>query len=79
VPNFGDAKLPRLSASAGRRLQQIVRLGRRVSATDLALSHHRRRGWTFRLARRDELLLAGAIDDAQPGITLGTEGAPWPR
>jgi len=28
VPNFPRAKLPRLSGSAGRRLQEIVRLGR---------------------------------------------------
>src|SRR6185295_12543528 len=38
VPNFPRAKLPRLSGSAGRRLQEIVRLGRRVSATELALA-----------------------------------------
>jgi hypothetical protein len=71
VPNFHRSRLPRLSGHAGRRLQEIVRLGRRVAATDLALQHHRRWGWTFRLSRKDELLLAGAIDDKQPGVTLG--------
>ena len=69
VPNFAHARLPRLTAPAGRRLQQIVRLGRRVSATELRLAHHRRRGWTFALARRDELLIEGTIADA--GVELG--------
>jgi hypothetical protein len=73
VPNFRRSRLPRLSGSAGRRLQEIVRLGRRVAATELALRHHRRRGWTFQLARKSEVLLAGTIADKQPGITLGRQ------
>jgi hypothetical protein len=59
VPNFAG------------RLQQIVRLGRRISATELRLAHHRRRGWSFALARRDELLLEGTIADAEAGVVLG--------
>ncbi len=61
VPHFRRARLPRLTPEAGRRLREIVRLGKRVHATDLDLRHDKT-GWRFRLARSHELLLAGRID-----------------
>jgi hypothetical protein len=71
VPNFGRARLPRLDAQAARRLREIVRLGKRVYATDLDLRHDTA-GWRFRLARRDEVLLSGRIDKKSEGLTLAT-------
>ena len=69
VPHFRRARLPRLEPEAARRLREIVRLGKRVHATDLDLRHDKA-GWRFRLARRHELLLAGRI--ARDALTLHT-------
>jgi hypothetical protein len=74
VPDFRARKLPRLGGAAARRLREIVRLGKRSWATDLDLDRDRDAGaWRFRLRRRDEVLLAGAIDDAgDRGVTLSS-------
>lgn len=63
VPDFRDQQLPRLAPAAGRRLREIVRLGRRVWATGLELTREADAAWRFRLRRGDELLLTGRIGD----------------
>jgi hypothetical protein len=70
VPDFRARKLPRLGGGAARRLREIVRLGKKSWATDLDLDRDAG-AWQFRLRRRDDVLLAGAIDD--------NGGAVWPR
>jgi hypothetical protein len=70
VPDFRSRRLPRLGGDAARRLREIVRLGRRVWATELDLARGDA-GWRFRLLRKDEVLLAGDIDDASDrGVAL---------
>jgi len=72
VPDFRARKLPRLGRDAARRLREIVRLGKKSWATDLDLDRDAG-AWRFRLRRRDEVLLAGAIDDAgDRGVTLSS-------
>ena len=68
MPNFRRHQLPRLTGASGRRLQSVVRLGRRICASELSLQHQRRR-WMFRLARRGEVLLEGVLDE--DSVTLG--------
>lgn len=58
VPRFRG--LPRLRRDAARQLQSIVRLGKRVHATDLDLTRERD-AWKFQLRRRDEVLYAGEL------------------
>ena len=71
VPDFHARRLPRLGGDAARRLREIVRLGRRVWATELELARAND-SWRFRLLRKDEVLLAGTIDDeAARGVALG--------
>src|SRR5262249_19075933 len=59
VSDFRAARLPRLDRAAALKLRQIVRFGRRMAATRLALESERRREWRFRLARGEETLLSG--------------------
>ena len=61
------AGLPRLRRDAALRLREVVRLGRRLSATELRLATGGE-GLAFELARKGDLLVTGAIGRE---VTLG--------
>jgi hypothetical protein len=62
ISDFREERLPRLGAARALRLREVVRLGRRLCATDLTLA---KAGGVlaFRLLRREELLLSGRVGD----------------
>jgi len=76
VPDFRARKLPHLAQAAARRLREIIRLGRRVFATELELDRDRDRAWRFQLRRGDDLLLSGRIDDRDHDLVLGETSRP---
>lgn len=62
VSNFKTLPIRRLDRTAAAQLRSLVRLGRQLLATELALEAGRGdRGLSFRLAREDHLLLSGTI------------------
>jgi hypothetical protein len=67
VSDFKRAGLPRLRRDAALRLREVVRLGRRLSATELRLATGGE-GLAFELARKGDLLVTGAIGRE---VTLG--------
>jgi hypothetical protein len=62
LPDFRAHRLPRLDRAKALELRELVRLGRRVSATDLALERAEDDGLAFRLSRKRAVLLEGEID-----------------
>jgi hypothetical protein len=64
VSDFREAELPRIGRSLALQLQQVVRMGRRMCATDLRLADTGEAGLAFQLARREELLFSGRIRNA---------------
>ena len=72
VSDFKQARLPRLGRQAALRLRDVVRMGRRVGATDLELVSAERDTLAFRLSRRDELLCRGQLR-AGHDVTLEKE------
>jgi hypothetical protein len=63
VSDFRERRLPRIGRHYALQLRQIVRMGRRMCATDLSLSEGRRGALAFRLSRRDEVLCDGRLGD----------------
>src|SRR5215470_13028741 len=70
VSDFRKAKLPRLDRAAALKLRQIVRFGRRMAATRLALESGRRRELLFQLARGEETLMSGRIGQGAGELVL---------
>ena len=69
VSNLKD--LTRLDRTAAAQLKALVRLGRQLMATDLALEVSREgEQLGFRLERQDQLLLTGRIPRGDRAITL---------
>lgn len=65
VSNFKNLPIRRLDRKAAGQLKALVRLGRALLATQLELDAAPEGGSLgFRLAREDELLLAGSIERA---------------
>ena len=64
-------RMPRLDRTAAVQLQALVRLGRQLMATELALEASREgEPVAFRLAREDQLLLTGCIPRGERDLTL---------
>ena len=71
VSNLKGLPTPRLDRSAAAQLKALVRLGRELMATELALEVQREGDQlVFRLAREDQLLLTGRIPRGSPEVTL---------
>jgi hypothetical protein len=71
VSNLKTLRTPRLDRSAASQLKALVRLGRQLMATELALepsTDDEQLG--FRLAREDQLLLTGRIPRGKREVTL---------
>jgi hypothetical protein len=64
ISDFRAAELPRIDRASALQLRELVRLGKRLCATDLVLDAGGGEGaLAFRLVRKDELLLAGRVGD----------------
>lgn len=71
VSNFKGLPVERLDRASAAQLKALVRLGRQLLATDLELEvAPEGAGLGFRLAREDEVLLAGRIPRDQSGPRL---------
>ena len=66
ISDFREARLPRLKPATALKLREVVRMARRLCATDLALAPGEN-AIAFRVSRKDELLCAGRI---RPGRAL---------
>ena len=62
ISDFRRERLPRIGHARALRLREVVRLGRRMCATELTLAKAGG-GLAFRLLRREELLLCGRVGD----------------
>jgi hypothetical protein len=71
VSNFKQSPGARLDRTAAAQLKALVRLGRQLLATELALdSTSESDSLGFRLARADEVLLAGRIPRGERPLKL---------
>jgi hypothetical protein len=72
VSNFKRLPVRRLDRAAAAQLKALVRLGRQLLATDLEIvaSREGSSDLDFRLAREDEVLLAGRIPRGHQGPEL---------
>jgi hypothetical protein len=70
VSNLKSLQTPRLDRSAASQLKALVRLGRQLMATELALEPSSDEQLGFRLAREDQLLLTGRIPRGKREVTL---------
>ena len=70
VSNFKGLAVGRLDRASALQLQALVRLGRQLLATDLELEAAGGSDLEFRLAREDEVLLAGRIPRGASGPRL---------
>ena len=71
VSNLKNLPTPRLDRTSAAQLKALVRLGRELMATDLALEvQPEGRQLGFRLAREDQLLLTGRIPRGASEVTL---------
>ncbi len=61
VPNFRAASLPTLDRHTALQLQAVVRLARRLAATDVALARAKSAGLEFSVRRGTDLLLRGRV------------------
>jgi hypothetical protein len=69
VPNFRDASLPRLDRETALELQAVVRLARRLAATDVELGTHDD-GLRFSVLRDDALLLQGRVSAGSTSLDV---------
>ncbi len=70
VSNFKHLPIRRLDRESAAQLKALVRLGRQLLATELELEASSAGELDFRLAREDELLLAGRIPRGAQGPKL---------
>jgi hypothetical protein len=65
ISDFKQHGLPHLTADSARRLREVVRLGHQLMATDLKLAAApgARGALQFELARQDQTLLTGRINE----------------
>jgi hypothetical protein len=61
VPNFRSASLPTLDRATALQLQAVVRLARRLAATEVALAKTQPTGLEFSVRRGTDLLLRGSV------------------
>ena len=62
VPNFRKTSLPSLDRQTASQLQGVVRLARRLAATDVALAKSEEdTGLSFSILRGSDLLLRGSV------------------
>ena len=72
VSDLKDQPVTRLDRSTAAQLKALVRLGRQLLATQLELeASGEHSGLGFRLAREDQLLLAGIIPGGESEVALG--------
>ena len=72
VSNLKHQPMHRLDRASAVQLKALVRLGRQLLATQLDLEATGERGGLgFRLAREDQLLLAGIIPTGETELALG--------
>ena len=72
VSDLKDQPVTRLDRSTAAQLKALVRLGRQLLATQLELeASGEHSGLGFRLAREDQLLLAGIIPGGEAEVALG--------
>src|SRR5262249_34354731 len=72
VSDFKQARLPRLGRAEALRLRDVVRMGRRLHATDLDLASAERGALAFQLSRQDQVLCRGRVRGADD-VTLEKE------
>jgi hypothetical protein len=70
VSDFKAARLPRLNRPTATRLREIVRLGRRLLATDVRLARAPSDALAFEIVRRDDVLLRGTVSRAATKLTV---------
>jgi hypothetical protein len=70
VSDFKAARLPRIARPTATRLREIVRLGRRLLATDVRLARAPADALAFEILRRDEVLLRGQVSRAATKLAL---------
>ena len=79
VSDFKQMRLPRLDRRRALKLREVVRMGRRLSATELKLDAADKGDLSFGLFRKQDLLFRGRIQAGKAVMLEQQEELPWQR